>query len=57
MKGYVGNVEPEMLVFSTNVGTPIPPNNVLRRFIFPACIRVLIVVARQRRARQRCPHS
>ena len=27
-------------MFSTKVGTPIPPNNVLRRFIFPACKRL-----------------
>jgi len=39
-KAYVGSVEPDALVFSTNVGTPILPNNVLRRFIFPACTRL-----------------
>jgi hypothetical protein len=27
------------LVFATN-GTPILPNNVIRRFIFPACTRL-----------------
>jgi integrase len=27
-------------VFSTKAGTPILPNNVLRRFIFPACTRL-----------------
>jgi integrase len=27
----------EALLFSTRVGTPISPNNVLRRAIFPAC--------------------
>ena len=27
----------ERLVFSTRGGTPISPNNVLRRSIFPAC--------------------
>ena len=27
-------------MFSTNVGTPILPNNVIRRFIFPACTRL-----------------
>ena len=39
-KAYVGNVEPDTLVFSTKAGTPILPNNVLRRFIFPACTRL-----------------
>jgi integrase len=39
-KAYVGSVEPDTLVFSTKAGTPILPNNVLRRFIFPACTRL-----------------
>ncbi len=30
-------VHPESLVFSTRKGTPLAPNNVLRRHIFPAC--------------------
>jgi integrase len=34
-KAHVGNVEPDALVFSTSAGTPILPNNVMRRFIFP----------------------
>ena len=29
--------EPDVLVFSTRSGKPISPNNVLRRWIFPAC--------------------
>jgi integrase len=29
--------EPTALVFSTRGGTPISPNNVLRRAVFPAC--------------------
>ena len=32
--------EPDALVFSTRTGTPISPNNVLRRIIFPACKRL-----------------
>jgi hypothetical protein len=31
---------PEALVFATRMGTPISPNNVLRRSIFPACKRL-----------------
>ena len=34
---YVKKAEPEALVFSTRSGKPISPNNVLRRWIFPAC--------------------
>ena len=29
--------EPNWLVFSTRSGQPISPNNILRRWIFPAC--------------------
>jgi len=36
-KALAKNTEPEALVFSTRRGKPISPNNVLRRFIFPAC--------------------
>jgi hypothetical protein len=32
--------QPDALVFATKVGTPIAPNNVRRRFIFPACKRL-----------------
>lgn len=39
-KAYVGKGEPDTLVLSTKAGTPILPNNVLRRFIFPACTRL-----------------
>jgi integrase len=39
-KAYVGNAEPDRLVFSTKMGTPILPNNVLRRFVFPTCKRL-----------------
>ena len=39
-KAHVGNTEPNTLVFSTKMGTPILPNNVLRRFVFPACERL-----------------
>jgi len=38
-KAYVGDVT-DALMFSTKAGTPILPNNVLRRFIFPACKRL-----------------
>ena len=31
-------VEPERLVFATRTGKPIAPNNMLRRWIFPACL-------------------
>jgi integrase len=34
------NVEPEALVFATSQGTPILPNNVVRRSIVPACKRL-----------------
>ena len=30
-------IEPDALVFSTRSGKPISPNNILRRFVFPAC--------------------
>jgi integrase len=39
-KAHVESTPPEALVFSTRMGTPISPNNVLRRFIFPACKRL-----------------
>jgi integrase len=39
-KAHVGSTELSTLVFSTRMGTPILPNNVLRRFIFPACARL-----------------
>ena len=32
--------EPDMLVFSTSLGTSISPNNVLRRHVFRACTRL-----------------
>jgi integrase len=34
---YSGGAEPDRLVFSTRNGTPISPNNVLRRMVAPAC--------------------
>jgi integrase len=34
------NVEPDALVFATSQGTPILPNNVVRRSIVPACKRL-----------------
>ena len=34
---YVKKAEPEALVFSTRFGKPISPNNILRRWVFPAC--------------------
>ena len=34
------DTKPDALVFSTKRGTPILPNNVVRRFIFPACKRL-----------------
>jgi len=34
---YVTNTEPGSLVFATRAGKPISPNNVLRRWIAPAC--------------------
>jgi integrase len=36
-KRQAKGVEPERLVFATRSGKPISPNNVLRRWIFPAC--------------------
>jgi integrase len=39
-KAHAANTEPDALVFGTRVGTPISPNNVLRRSIFPACKRL-----------------
>lgn len=39
-KAHIESAEAETLVFSTRMGTPISPNNVLRRFIFPACNRL-----------------
>ncbi len=35
---HAKQVEPERLVFATRSGKPISPNNVLRRWIFPACL-------------------
>ncbi len=34
------DAKPDALMFSTSAGTPILPNNVVRRFIFPACKRL-----------------
>ena len=39
-KALVKSTDPEVLVFGTREGTPISPNNVLRRSIFPACDRL-----------------
>ena len=39
-KGHVEDVKPDALMFSTSAGTAIEPNNVVRRFIFPACKRL-----------------
>ena len=39
-KAHVEDVKPDALMFSTSAGTPILPNNVVRRFIFPACKRL-----------------
>jgi integrase len=36
-KQFAGSTDRDALVFSTRTGTPIAPNNVLRRAIFPAC--------------------
>jgi integrase len=36
-KRRIKKIDPERLVFATRGGTPISPNNVLRRSIFPAC--------------------
>jgi integrase len=37
---HVKGLEREALVFATRLGKPVSPNNVLRRFIFPACNRL-----------------
>ena len=37
---HVKRTEPDALVFSTWSGKPISPNNVSRRWIFPACARL-----------------
>jgi integrase len=39
-RARVKRTEPEALVFSTYSGKPISPNNVLRRWIFPACTKL-----------------
>jgi len=39
-KAHATNTEPDALVFGTRLGTPMSPNNVLRRSIFPACQRL-----------------
>ena len=39
-KAQVENTGGEALVFATRLGTSISPNNVLRRYVFPACQRV-----------------
>jgi integrase len=39
-KSLVTNDDPEALAFGTRGGTPLSPNNVLRRSIFPACDRL-----------------
>jgi integrase len=39
-KGREKRTEPDDLVFSTWSGKPISPNNVLRRWVFPACIKL-----------------
>jgi hypothetical protein len=36
----VEDTKPDALVFSTKGGTPVLPNSVVRRFIFPACKRL-----------------
>ena len=36
-KGHAKSVEAEALLFATWSGKPISPNNVLRRWVFPAC--------------------
>jgi integrase len=41
-KAQAKNVAPDALMFATRLGTPISPNNVLRRAIFPACARLEI---------------
>ena len=39
-RAYLYDAKPDALVFSTKMGTPMLPNNVLRRFTFPACRRL-----------------
>jgi integrase len=39
-KSHVENTAADDLVFSTRLGTSISPNNILRRFVFPACTRL-----------------
>ena len=39
-KRHVKRTEPEALLFSTWSGKPISPNNVLRRWVFPACTQL-----------------
>jgi integrase len=39
-KRHAKKTEPEALVFSTWSGKPISPNNVLSRWIFPACAQL-----------------
>ena len=36
-KAKAKRTAPEDLIFSTRSGKPISPNNILRRFVFPAC--------------------
>jgi integrase len=36
-KARAKKTEPDALVFSTWSGKPIAPNNILRRWVFPAC--------------------
>lgn len=36
-KPHAKRIEPEALMFATWSGKPISPNNVLRRWVFPAC--------------------
>ena len=33
----LANVAPDALLFATRTGKPLAPNNVLRRWVFPAC--------------------
>lgn len=39
-KAQATNTAPDALVFATRLGSPISPNNVLRRSIFPACTQL-----------------
>lgn len=39
-KLHAKRTDPEQLVFATRTGTPISPNKVLRRWIFPTCAAV-----------------